>query len=310
MRDHVIAELTKIAQKDQRVYLMTGDLGYAVLDDFRKKCPKNYINVGIAEQNMTALAAGMAREGNIVFTYSIGNFPTLRCIEQIRNDVCYHHANVKILAVGGGMVYGNQGITHHATEDIAMMRAIPNMRVYVPGDAYEAVQCLKEAYETNGPAYIRLSRNKEEVFHDENEKIDINQIVPFGVLGQDVNIFTAGPVLCEGVKLKKLLTEKGYNVGLFSVPRIKPIDNEGIVDAAKHSKLLISMEEHQISGGLGGTISEVISSIVGIHAPLLRTGLHDEFSEQTGSQEYLRDYYGITAEKVSIQVEKFFSDNQ
>lgn len=308
MRDHVLSEITKLAQIDSNIYLITADLGYVVLDDFRRKCPNQYINVGIAEQNMTSLAAGLAREGNVVFTYSIGNFPTLRCIEQIRNDVCYHNCNVKILAVGGGFVYGNQGITHHATEDIAMMRTLPNMRVYVPGDAYEAVECLREAYEYDGPAYIRLARNKEENFHKEEEDIDVKKMIPMGSLGEDVNILTCGTILCEGIKLKHMLEKQGYSVGIASLPQVKPIDTEGIRYLAERSKVIITMEEHQITAGLGGACAEIISSINKKHAVLYRCGLQDVFSDITGDQQYLREYYGISAENTYNEVMKVLKE--
>ena len=304
MRDHVISELVELVKKDPHIYLICGDLGYVVLDKFIDVAPKNFINAGIAEQNMTALAAGLALEGNTVFTYSIGNFPTLRCIEQIRNDVCYHHANVKILAVGGGFVYGNQGVTHHATEDIAMMRSLPTMRVYVPGDAYEAVECLKEAYSVPGPAYIRLARNKEQNFHDENAVINLDSIQPYSNVGNDVNILTTGSILCEGIKLQKMLENLNISAGIYSVPRIKPIDCSGIVKLAKCSKLLITIEEHQDIGGLGGAVAEVISSISEQHAVLYRAGLNNEFSDTTGSQEYLRQYYNLSADSLIKIVQK------
>lgn len=311
MRDHVLAELTEIGKKDKRVYLFAGDLGYVVLDGFREACAGRFFNIGIAEQNMAALAAGMAKEGNIVFTYSIGNFPTLRCIEQIRNDICYHHANVKILAVGGGLVYGNQGITHHATEDIAMMRVLPNMRVYVPGDAYEAVACVKEAYEVDGPAYVRLARNKEQNFHREDEKIDIDYLIPVQTEqpGSDINILVSGSILCEGVKLKDLIENAGISCGLYSAVRVKPFDVDGVQKLAKNSKLLITMEEHQITGGLGGAVAEAISNIATPHARLYRAGLKDQFSEETGSQEYLRDYYGFSADALMKLIPSLFKIN-
>ncbi len=298
MRDHVIGELVEMVKKDPQIYLICGDLGYVVLDKFREVAPKNFINCGIAEQNMTSLATGLALEGNKVFTYSIGNFPTLRCLEQIRNDVCYHHANVKVLAVGGGFVYGNQGITHHATEDIAIMRALPSMRVYVPGDAYEAVECLKEAYYVDGPAYIRLARNKEQNYHEENDSPDINKIQAYSELGKDINILTTGSILCEGIKLQKRLSEIGISTGICSVPRVKPIDEESIKKLATSCKLLVSIEEHQIQGGLGGAVSEVISGIKEKHAVLYRAGLYNTFSDVTGDQEYLRDYFNISANKL------------
>ncbi len=296
MRDHIIRKLAELVKKDPCIYLICGDLGYVVLDGFREAAPDNFINAGIAEQNMTALATGMALEGNTVFTYSMGNFPTLRCMEQIRNDVCYHHANVKILAVGGGFVYGNQGVTHHATEDIAMMRSLPSMRVYAPGDAYEAVECLMDAYRTPGPAYIRVARNKEENFHEEGESVDIHRIQSYSGIGKDVNILTSGSVLCEGIKLQNCLEKEGISAGIFSIPCIKPIDKEGIISLSKSCKMLVTMEEHQIEGGLGGTVAEVISGIPDTHSVLYRAGLNNEFSDVTGSQEYLRSFYNLSAE--------------
>lgn len=297
MRDHVIEKITNLGEEDDRIFLLTGDLGYVVLDGFKNSCPSRFINVGIAEQNMSALAAGLAKEDNIVFTYSIGNFPTLRCIEQIRNDICYYNLNVKILAVGGGLVYGNQGITHHSTEDIAVMRSMPNMRVYVPGDAYEAVQCLIDAYRTDGPAYIRLARNKDLVFHSENEELDVSRIIPINTNkeGKDSNILVSGNILSEGMILVNELRKKGFDVGLYSVPRIKPIDSDRIKELAKKSHLLITLEDHQISGGLGGVVAETISEIRGVHASLFRAGLKNQFSEITGDQDFIRNYYGFSA---------------
>ena len=150
MRDTFVKTLVELARKDPRIVLMTGDLGFGVLKPFWEALPNQFINAGIAEQNMTSVAAGMALEGKIVFTYSIGNFPTLRCLEQIRNDCAYHHANVKIVCVGGGFVYGSLGMSHHATEDIAIMRALPDVTVMAPGDLVEAIECTKALVQLPG----------------------------------------------------------------------------------------------------------------------------------------------------------------
>lgn len=298
MRNHVIDELTKMAEVDSRIMLLIADLGYSVVENFQAKFPDRFVNVGIAEQNMTAVAAGLALEGNMVFTYSIGNFPTLRCIEQIRNDVCYHSANVKILAVGGGFAYGDLGMTHHATEDIAMMRALPNMKVYVPSDAVDAVECLKDACAFDGPAYIRMARGREKVFNKEGEKVDVTKIVPFSKEGETVNILTTGTVLSEGIELREKLSRSGISTGVFSVPRIKPIDSESIVKLACNSKLLITIEEHNTIGGLGGAVSEVLSGVSSPHAVLYRAGLQDTYTEVVGDQAFLREYYGISGDRI------------
>lgn len=297
MRNHVIDEITNLAETDDRIMLLTGDLGFGVLENFAAKFPRRYINTGIAEQNMTSVAAGLALEGNLVFTYSIGNFPTMRCLEQIRNDICYHEANVKILSLGGGFAYATLGMSHHATEDIAIMRSLPNMRVYVPADVPEALACLQDAYNYNGPAFIRMARGREPNQHSANEIININKIIQVQKIGKDINIFTTGTQLAEGIKLQKLFSDDNLSVGLFSVPRIKPIDDCSIREIAKNCKLLITMEDHNIIGGLGSAIAELLSEMPS-HAILHRFGLADTYTSVVGDQDYLRDYYNLSAKKV------------
>lgn len=299
MRNHVIDEITKLAANDKRIMLVTADLGFNVVEKFQKIYPDRYINTGIAEQNMAAVSAGLALEGNMVFTYSIGNFPTLRCIEQIRNLICYHNANVKILAVGGGFAYGSLGMTHHATEDIAMMRSLPNMKVYVPADAVEAVACLRDLCKYDGPAYLRMARGREDNIHLSKEKIDINKCIALKSVSEDVNIFVAGTVAAEAVKLQKMIEEYGLGCGLYTVPRIKPIDYKSISEIASASKYILTLEEHNIIGGLGGSIAEVISDLPK-HGVLMRYGLQDVYTSEVGNQDYLRDFYGLSAEKIFV----------
>ena len=159
MRDHFVKRLCELAESDRRITLITGDLGFGVLNEFRQRFPRQFINAGIAEQNMTGLATGMALEGRIVFTYSIGNFSTLRCLEQIRNDACYHEANVKIVSVGGGFSYGALGISHHATEDLAIMRSLPGLTVVSPCGLWEAVQAAEAVTRTPGVCYVRIDKS-------------------------------------------------------------------------------------------------------------------------------------------------------
>lgn len=302
MRNHVIDELIKLAAIDERVFFVTSDLGYNVVEKYRDIYPNRYLNVGIAEQNMCSVAAGLALEGYMVFTYSIGNFPTLRGIEQIRNNICYHDCNVKILSIGGGFAYGNSGMTHHATEDIAMMRALPNMRVYVPSDSFDAVACFQEAISFDGPAFIRMARGKEKVFHEANDIVDPSRLQRYSEVGTDINIITCGTLFGEGKKLQELLRKDGIDVGLFSVLRVKPLPADEIQDLAIKSKLLITMEEHNIVGGFGGAVAEAISEVGSKHASLLRVGLQDVYTSVIGNQEYLRDFYGMSAEKVYQRV--------
>ena len=302
MRNDVINKITDLAGVDNRIILMVGDLGYNVVEEFKVNFPERFINVGIAEQKMNAWAAGLALSRNVAFTYSIGNFATLRGIEQIRNDICYHHANVKILAVGCGFAYGDLGMTHHATEDISIMRSLPYMRVYTPADAKEALFCLEDAYKHEGPAYIRMARGKEPDLHlniSENEIQDFIGIHPFSEM---VNILCCGTILVEGYKLRELLEKNGIKTGLYSVPVVNPLDKKSVIEISKKSKLIVTMEDHNIIGGFGGAVAEAISVIQDRHSTLLRIGLDGVFTEIVGDQDYLRNYYGMSAEKVLPKV--------
>lgn len=297
MRNHVIDELTKMAEYNDKIMLVTADLGFNVVEKFQKHYPDRYINTGIAEQNMAAISAGLALEGNMVFMYSIGNFPTLRCIEQIRNLICYHNANVKIIAVGGGFAYGSSGMTHHATEDIAMMRALPNMQVFVPADSIEAVECLKVMCSYDGPAYLRLAKGGEQNIHKKYEEIDVNRCIEITQASKEINIFACGSILNEAVKLQNRIEEYGIDCGLYSIPCIKPIDSLGISNILLNSKYALTMEEHNIIGGLGTSIAEIMSGL-GLCTMLMRYGLKDTYTSEVGNQDYLRDFYGLNAEKI------------
>lgn len=308
MRDCVISEIVKYARKDKRIMLLTGDLGYNVTEIFAEQYPDRYINCGIAEENMISVAAGLAMEGNKVFVYSLGNFPTLRCMEQLRNDVCYHQADVKIISVGGGFSYGSLGMSHHATEDIGAMRILPYMQVYTPADPVEAESVLNEAYEYQGPGYIRLARGRDPYLHKEQLYKSIGLLQPFETNETerfDAVIITAGTILEEGIKAVKLLRETNLKIGLFSCPRIKPMDIDGIREIALKTRVIITVEEHNVIGGLGGAIAEVLSSLPE-HAVLLRTGLEDSYTEVVGSGDFLRRYYGIDSEHIAWRIQEYF----
>ena len=303
MRNHLVAELEKLAQKDERICLFTGDLGFGVLDNFAKLYPDRFFNAGISEQNMTTVACGMALEGNIVYTYSIGNFPGVRCIEQIRNDICYHNANVKIIVVGGGFAYGQLGMSHHATEDLAMMRALPNMHVFCPSDAKEAVEVLRVANAIDGPCYIRLAKGKEPDLHVDGVDLDIRK-VDLIQTGEKTAVVSTGPILGEVIKAADILEKEEIKIGIYNIVSIKPIDNRSIEKIAKEYKHIISLEEHNVIGGLGGAIAEVIAGMQGEKAQLTRLGLQDTYTSIVGSQEYLREYYGMSAQSIVTKVKE------
>lgn len=305
MRDKFVSTLLYLAKIDPNIHLITGDLGFGVLKPFWEQLPDQFINAGIAEQSMTGIAAGMAMEDKKVVTYSIGNFPTLRCLEQIRNDCAYHDANVKIVCVGGGFVYGSLGMSHHATEDLAVMRALPNVTVFAPGDALEAEAVTKAMLNMPGTCYLRLGRGGEKIIHRFIENFEVGKAITIED-GDDVAIFSCGAILEEAHIARQTLSERGLNVALCSFPTIKPIDEEIIKRYAKKCKLMITIEEHNIMGGFGSAVAEVISSLE-THARLIRVGLNDTYSSIVGSQDYLRQTYGINAQKIIEEVERHFS---
>ena len=196
MRNAFVKTLIELAKDNRNIELITGDLGFGVLKPYYEQCPNQFTNAGIAEQNMTTVAAGMALEGKNVFTYSIGNFPTLRCVEQIRNDCAYHKANVKIVCVGGGFVYGSLGMSHHATEDIAVMRALPGVVAMAPADSIEAEVCTRALVEFEGTAYLRLGRGGEKRIHDRIENYQIGKALKVRE-GEKIALFSTGGIAEE-----------------------------------------------------------------------------------------------------------------
>lgn len=307
MRNTLIHTLCEMAANRDDIYLLTGDLGFGVVEEFAERYPDRFINAGIAEQNMTAVAAGLGLEGKCVFTYSIGNFPTLRCLEQIRNDVAYHHCNVNIVAVGGGFSYGALGMSHHATEDIAIMRAIPNMVVFTPCDPEEAWAATTLAAELAQPCYIRLARGKDQSIEHITREYRVGKA---NLLwdGKDVAIFAAGPVVREAVSAAQILEKTdGIRCAVRNCLTVKPIDENAVLAAATHVKHIFTVEEHNVIGGVGGAMAEVLASH-GCKSQLHRLGLQDIFTSEVGEQPYLRDQNGISADKLVETIKKILKE--
>ena len=294
MRDTFVRTLVQLAKEDKNIELVTGDLGFGVLKPFWEQCPDQFTNAGIAEQNMTSVAAGMALTGKNVFTYSIGNFPTLRCIEQIRNDCSYHNANVKVVCIGGGFVYGSLGMSHQATEDLAILRALPDVVVLAPADLVEAEECTKALAKYQGTAYLRLGRGGEKRIHEKIENFRIGKAIKVNE-GEKVAIFSTGAIFEEVTAAKEMLNEKGIHPAIYTFPTVKPIDKETIEYVAESFDLIVTCEEHNIIGGFGSAVAEVMAEMKQKKATLLRVGLNDEYSIRVGNQKYLRSQYGIDA---------------
>ena len=297
MRDTFVRTLLEIAKKDKNVYIITGDLGFGVLKPFWTELPDQIINAGIAEQNMTSIAAGLAMQGKTVYTYSIGNFPTLRCIEQIRNDCAYHNANVKVVCVGGGFVYGSLGMSHHATEDIAMMRSLPDVTVLAPGDLVEAECATKAIYEMPGTCYLRLGRGGEKRIHEKLDGFTIGKAIEIQK-GENVAVFSTGAIFDEVNEACEELKAQGITPTVYTFPTVKPIDKDVILEGAKTHKAIVTVEEHNLSGGFGSAVAEVLAETDGVKAKLVRVALDDRYSCIVGSQKYLRKQYSIDAKAI------------
>lgn len=300
MRDTFVRTLISLAEEDSNIELITGDLGFGVLKPFWEQLPEQFVNAGIAEQNMTSLAAGMALEGKTVFTYSIGNFPTLRCLEQIRNDCAYHKANVKIVCVGGGFVYGSLGMSHQATEDIAVMRALPDVAVLCPGDLVEAAEATKAIAAYPGTCYLRLGRGGEKRIHDRIEAFEIGKAISIHD-GERVAIFSTGAIFEEISGTEEILSQHGIRPAAWTFPTVKPIDRETIKNCAEKFDLIVTVEEHNLSGGFGSAVAEVLAEAPRC-AKLLRIGLHDTYSAIVGNQKYLRAQFGLDAAGIARQI--------
>ena len=293
--------LLEIAKKDPRIHLVLADIGFGEIEPFRDTFPERYYNVGVAEQNMTGVACGIAMEGNIAITYSIANFPTLRCLEQIRNDVCYHNANVKIVIIGGGVSYGALGMSHHSTEDIAIMRALPNMVVEVPCDNYEAVAATHAMIEYDGPFYYRCGYKGEKDIHAGpiDFKIGKANIVSEG---KDITLMFAGPIGSEVVEAAEMLKAEGINCRVVSMHTIKPIDKEMILDSAKNTGGIVTVEEHNLMGGLGSAVAEVLCDEGVTPAKFKRLAFPDVNVAKIGGQKWIRDQYGLQARGIADSV--------
>lgn len=300
MRDSFIRSLLELAKEDRSIELITGDLGFGVLKPFWEAVPDQFINVGIAEQNMTSIAAGMALEGKTVFTYSIGNFPTLRCLEQIRNDCAYHGANVKIVCIGGGYVYGSLGMSHHATEDLAVMRSLPDVAVFAPADKVEAAEVARAVAKHPGTCYIRLGRGGEAVIRESIDNFRIGKAIPV-CTGSRVAIFSTGDIYGEVAAAREILERSGITPTIYTFPTVKPLDEETIQLCAASHELIVTCEEHNLSGGFGSAVAEVLAQTAS-SARLLRLGIPDTYCATVGDQSHLRRQYGLKGDQIAHRI--------
>lgn len=295
MRTAFIEALTEVAARDARVWLLTGDLGYSVVEDFAARFPERFLNVGVAEQNMTGVAAGLALAGHVVFTYSIANFPVMRCLEQIRNDVCYHDLDVKIVAVGGGLAYGSLGYSHHALEDLAVTRVLPNMTVLAPGDPHETRAAVDLLVRTPGPAYLRLGKAGEPNVHSAEVTLEYGRTLSVRE-GQDVALLSTGGMLDTAVRLADRLADFGILASVLSVPFVRPLDDAAIGDVARRTGAVVTLEEHG-PGGLGSAVAERLLE-AGIACRFRALRPQGDVLSVAGSHDDLRALAGLSVPRL------------
>lgn len=287
--------LKELGKENEEVVVLSADLAGATKSNvFEKEFPDRFINVGIAEQNMMGIAAGLAAYGKIPFATTFAMFAAGRAYEQIRNSICYPNLNVKICATHAGITVGEDGATHQMLEDLSLMRTIPNMTVMATSDDVQTKWAVKEIAKYQGPVYLRLARVATPVIYDENQKFEIGKMVQIGE-GTDATVFATGVMVSEALKAREMLKQQGIDIRVVDVHTIKPIDKEMIVKCAKETKKLISIEDHNIIGGLGSAISEVL--IEESPTKLIRMGIKDCFG-RSGKAEDLLKYYKIDAQAI------------
>jgi transketolase len=301
MRTAFSDSLVALAKSDPRVLLLTGDHGYALFDSFRKECPNQYINAGIAEQNMVGMAAGLARQGFKPFVYGLAAFIPVRVVEQIKLDIAHDNLPVVLLGDGAGFVYSHLGTSHQATEDIACTRAIPNLTVLSPADRFEQTLCMHWAYECNGPVYMRMGKSDRGDVHNGPLFASAGSIFPIIDRNQaEIAFIATGSMVKTAVELS---TRSLIDISVYSIPAIKPANTMVLIELCKQHKILITLEEHHTEGGLGSLICEISTKYVPRH--VLRIGVQDRFSNGCGTYAYLLKEHRLDVDAIEQQMKEF-----
>ena len=303
MRNSFLSALYDLAKTDKRVLALVADNGAIVFDQFRKDFPDQFINCGIAEATMATVAAGLASCGKIPFTYTITTFLLMRAFEQVRNDICLQNMNVKLVGIGAGLAYSTLGSTHHAIEDIALMRTLHNMTILSPADPLEAKKATQAAAKWKGPVYLRLGTTKEPVIYHEDYDFEIGKGIVLRE-GEDLAIIATGSILANCLEAQLILEKEGISVKVVNIHTIKPLDQSLIVQVARETRAVLTVEEHNLAGGLGEAVSSVI--LENSLAPLKfhSMGIRERFCSGYGSQKYMREKYGLGVQDIVRNAKK------
>jgi len=303
MRNAFAKEITALAVQDPRIVLLSADIGNRLFDDFKDKCPGRFFNCGVAEANMIGMAAGLAMSGFRPVCYTITNFITYRCLEQIRVDVCYHHQPVVIVGTGSGLCYASLGATHQSCEEMGMLRLLPGLAVLAPADSAEVRGALRAALQQDHPVYMRIGKKGEPEVHTIVPDFQIGRAITVRE-GSEACILAAGIILPVALEAAELLAKRGRSVCVASFHSIKPLDLDFLREAFAKFPVVATVEEHSILGGLGGSVAEWLSEQSMPHGRLLRFGTRDEFLHETCEQESARKIFGLTAENIAGGIEK------
>ena len=302
MRTAYLDTLYELAKEDKNVYALISDNGAIVYDKYRKDLGSQYYNMGISEANMLGVAAGMANCGKIPFAYTIGAFLAYRALEFIRNDVCLQNTNVKIVGTGAGMIYSALGPTHHSTEDLGCLRSLPNLVILSPASPMEVRKATKAAYEYVGPVYLRLGTNREQEIYDADYEFEIGKGVTLRE-GTDITLIGTGNIMTDVLKAAEMLEAEGKSVRVINIHTIKPMDKEIVLKAIEETKVIVTVEDHDVIGGLGSAVAEVIAES-GKGIPFARVGLQEQFAEGYGSYVDMKRVNKIDAEAICANCRK------
>lgn len=307
MRKTCLDQVYELAKKDPRIFFVGSDIGYETLKEFKKEMPGRFFMEGVSEANLVSISAGMAMEGKIVYANTIATFLTRRCFEQIVLDMALHHANVRLIANGGGVVYAPLGPTHLAIDDIAILRAVPNMTIVAPCDAEEMKRLMPLTVDYQGPMYIRLAKGGDPIVSSDSIPFRIGKAMPIRE-GKDALIVTTGITLGIALKAAEILGKDGIEAAILHMPTVKPLDHEMLLDYVRQTSVIVIVEEHSVIGGLGSAVAEtILEANFDSVKNFKRIGIPDVFPSGYGTQDDLMKKYGITAENLCAVIKQLSS---
>jgi len=309
MRNAYMSTLYELAKKNKQIMAIVADIGAIVFDKFKEDFPDQFVNVGVAEQNLIGVAAGLASCGKIPFTYTITPFITMRPYEQIKNDVCLQNTNVKIVGVGAGLCYSTLGPTHHAIEDIAIMRVLPNMTIVSPADPLEAKKTTIAAAQLKGPVYLRIGTRGEPAIYQEDYNFKLGKGVELKD-GADIAIFSTGSITYDVLEAARELEREKLSVKVINIHTIKPLDVKMILETAKATGSILTVEEHNIDGGFGSGIAEVLLESKIRDIKFKRLGIKDCFCSFYGTHKDLKAHFGLSKEDIKRETRNLYKQKK